>query len=103
MHEGDEDLKREVVDLITEKWALSENWGLMHGIIAPGKDANLSSVIYSNLMRVKFHALGKLCKEALDMLGKATNEEEETVAQMVFLELKKEQAAIGKQLGIVIT
>ncbi len=92
---ADDSLKQVVIDLMTESWCLSENWHKKHKIFIPEKDENLSSVVYTNLLRLKFRVLKKLCKESIEMMKMAKTAEEVDEAQLIYMELKKPRKYVG--------
>ena len=96
----DQQIKQLVVDMITEKNVISENWK-KHHIIVPEKDAKLHQVVYSNVLRLKYRTLKKMCQESMDLLGKAKTVDEEMEALQIFQTLKQQENELAKFLGIV--
>ena len=96
----DQQIKQLIVDMVTEKNVISENWK-KHHIIVPEKDAKLHQVVYSNVLRLKYRTLKKMCQESMELLGNAKSVEEETEALQVFQTLKQQENELAKFLGIV--
>jgi len=105
LHHENQDIKTEVINLVTDNSRLSENWEKKHKIIAPDKDEFLSHVVYTNLLRLKFRTIKKVQKEALEKVKEAQesgNVEAETESMKVWMELKKEEMELAKLLGNVM-
>lgn len=94
-------VKNVVVNLITEKSSISKNWYERHGIFVPTKDHSLDTVLYTNILRLKYRAVKRLCQQSLKMMEAAEKLHEISEAQQVYLTLKQEENRLAKALGIV--
>ncbi len=100
---SDEAIKNTVVDLVTDKYDISELWQNKYGIVIPREEDKLKNVTYSNIVRLKFRVIEKLVMNAKESLKKAENVEEEISRQENYIKLKRMQMQIADILGIVIT
>ncbi|MEM1134839.1 MAG: DNA primase [Bacteroidota bacterium] len=95
-----QEIKQLVIDMISEKNVISKNWE-KHHIIVPEKDAKLHQVVYSNVLRLKYRTLKKMCLESIELLNNAKSVEEENEALQVYQTLKHQENELAKFLGIV--
>jgi len=93
-------IKELVVDMISEKNVISKNWE-KHHIIVPEKDAKLHQVVYSNMLRLKYRTIRKMCLESMDLVQNAKTDEEVNEALQVYQSLKQQENELAKFLGIV--
>ncbi len=98
----DEDIRAMVVDLITEKYEISENWEEKYKIYVPREVEFLRDVTYTNVLRLKFRIIQHLIKEENEKLKLA--ETDQAVDELLdeINELKKVEIEIAKILGNVI-
>lgn len=94
------DLKTFLANLIAEKDAVSIHWE-KHQIFVPGRDEKLSAGVLSTILRLKFRYLQRQCQQVLQQIGQARTDEEETESMMIYSELKKQETALAKHLGII--
>ncbi|MTI20688.1 DNA primase, partial [Fulvivirga sp. RKSG066] len=100
---GSPEIKKEVADLVTERWEVSPNWNDKFQIFVPEEDDVLESVVLSNVLRLKFRVIQKLIADNMAKLKVATSEEEQDQLFKIHAELKKSEMEIAKALGIVVT
>ncbi len=100
LHHADDQIKQLVVDMVSEKNVLSQNWK-KHHIIVPEKDASLDKVVYSNMLRLKYRTIKKMCQESMQMIQSAQSEEDVNEAMQVYQALKQQENELAKFLGIV--
>ncbi|MGB3465935.1 MAG: hypothetical protein WBA74_11725, partial [Cyclobacteriaceae bacterium] len=100
---GSEAIKSTVVDLVTDKYDISEFWQEKFEIYVPRETDILKNATYSNIVRLKFRIIQKLVKENQDKLKNAKDEEEELLILDTFSKLKKMQMQIAAILGNVTT
>ncbi|MEX2336788.1 MAG: DNA primase [Fulvivirga sp.] len=97
------EIKKEVVDLITERHEISPNWNEKFQIFVPHEYDILENVVFTNVLRLKFRVIQKLI---MDNLAKMKEAKEEAVQERHFKihgELKKSEIELAKALGIVVT
>lgn len=99
---GSEAIKSEIVNLVTDRYALSPNWSDKYHIHVPNELELLHDVAYSNILRLKFRIVRKLIKENMQEMKHTLDEGEVERLQMVHQELKKNEMEIAKLLGNVL-
>lgn len=74
---GTPDLVETVINLTTERFQASENWGLMHEIVIPHESDSerLPNTVYNYVLRHKYKFIIRLLKEIEDSLNQANEEE----------------------------
>lgn len=100
---GSEEIKSTVVDLVTDRYDISEFWQEKFEIYVPRETDILKNATYSNIVRLKFRIIEKLVKENHDKLRNANSEEEELSLLDTYSKLKKMQMQIAAILGNVTT
>ncbi|MFK7952270.1 MAG: DNA primase [Ekhidna sp.] len=98
----DEDVRQTVVDLITQKFEVSENWTDKHQIIIPKEKDYLRDVTYTNILRMKFRILQQLIQDESNKLKNAENEQEVDELLDDINDLKMMSVDIAKILGNVL-
>ena len=98
---GSEDVKRTVVDLMTSKYEVSENWEKRFQIYVPHEADLLKDVTYSNILRLKFRIIQHLIEEEHKKLKEASDDSEIDDLLDEISELKKIEVSIAKILGNV--
>lgn len=103
---GDQEVQREVIDLVTVRHEVSHHWTDTHQIIIGTESDDLTVTGFKSILRLKRKMVQKLMEEAK---GKIKNAESEHLSddkvhefQVIYFELKKVQLEIDKELGIVI-
>lgn len=99
---GSEHIKKIVVDLISEKYEISENWENRFHIYVPTEQENLKSLAYTNVLRLKLRVIRKLIQENMSDLKQAETPENQDHYLMIHQELKKSEMELAKALGIVV-
>jgi DNA primase len=98
--------KSEVIDLVHQRWEVSPHWTGRHGILISTEKDDLVTSSYKALLRFKKRYLEKLMDEASQSIKAAESNREEFeqifVLQQMYLEIKKAQILLSKELGIVI-
>ena len=102
LNHEDEDIRKTVIDLSTEKYEISENWAEKYQIYVPKETEFLKDATYSNVLRLKFRIIQQLIQEETDKLKAATNDQEVDELLDDINELKKVSVEIGKILGNVL-
>lgn len=98
----DKEVRQTVVDLITPKFEISDNWKDKYQIHVPLETEFLRDVTYTNVLRMKFRILQQLIQEESDKLKEAKNELEIDELLDDINDLKKMNLEIAKILGNVL-
>ncbi len=103
---GDNEIQKEVIDLVTTRHEVSVHWEDKHKIIINKESDDLSITGYKSILRLKKKMVSKMMDEAKMKLKHAEQErqtEEKIIGfQELYFELKKVQLEIDRELGIVI-
>ena len=101
---GSQEVRKEVINLVHEKYEPSSHWLEKFKIYVPieSEDSKLERVAYTNILRLKQRVVRKLVEENLVKLERAQTEPAQTEAQKVHQELKSAENEIAKELGNVI-
>ncbi len=102
LHHPDEEVRKTVIDLSTDKYEISENWSEKYQIHVPRETEFLKDVTYTNVLRLKFRIIQQLIQEETDKLKHTTNESEVDELLDDINELKKVSVEIAGILGNVI-
>ena len=100
---GSEEVKKEVIDFITDKYTLSTRWKDKYNIWVPNEEDILSSKSYTDIERLKFAYIKKMIQENLAELKKAESQREQDKFQEIHVELKRTEKEIAGILGIVVS
>lgn len=100
---GSEAMKRVVVDLVTPRHEISENWEKKFQIHVPKEAELLKDVTYSNILRLKFRIIQHLIEIENKKLKTSTTDEEIDSILDEINELKRIEVDIAKHLGNVTT
>ena len=98
----DLEIKNEVLTLISDRHEVSENWERYRIYVPKEKDV-LTSSVYSNILRLKFHKIKKLIDINKEELKAETDSEKQVKLLEIHMELLKALAAFSEQLGIVVS
>lgn len=98
---GSEEVKRVVVDLMTPRHEVSENWNKKFQIYVPKETDKLRDITYSNILRLKFRIVQHLVEEETKKLKEAADVDEIDLILDEVNELKKIEMSIAKMLGNV--
>jgi DNA primase len=103
---GDNEIQKEVIDLVTMRHEVSVHWEDKHKIIINKESDDLSITGYKSILRLKKKMVSKMMDEAKMKLKHAEQErqtEDKIIGfQELYFELKKVQLEIDRELGIVI-
>ncbi len=100
---GEEEIKKEVIDLITERREVSPNWNEKYHIHIRHENEQLETLVYTNVVRLKFRVIQKLITENLSKMKACAEAEEEDRLFQIHAELKKSEMELAGILGIVIS
>jgi DNA primase len=96
------ELKKEMIDLVSERYEISNLWMDRFQIHVPTEEEILTNVVFSNLLRLKYRVVKKLIAENREEL-RIANPEEQHKLLMVDVALKNSRNELAKQLGIIIS
>jgi DNA primase len=103
----DPEVKQEVINMVSKKYELSTLWESRYQIFTPNEADDLAKTVYDSILHLKKKVIKKMLEEAKNKIKEADqlkkSEQDITELQMVYLELKKYQIEIDRQLGIVIS
>ncbi|MEO1255297.1 MAG: DNA primase, partial [Bacteroidota bacterium] len=102
LNHKDENIRKTVVDLSTDKYELSKNWTEKYQIHIPRETEFLRDVTYTNVLRLKFRIIQQLIQEETEKLKHSTDESEIDELLDDINELKKVSVEIADILGNVI-
>lgn len=101
LRHGNEEVKKEVVGLMTSKYEVSENWEKKFQIHIPDEIMLLKDVAYTNILRLKFRIVQHLIEEENKKLKAATDDSKIDQLLDEINDLKKIEVDIAKILGNV--
>jgi DNA primase len=103
----DPDVKREVINMVSRKYELSTLWESRFQIFTQHEADDLAKTVYDSILHLKKKVLKKLLEESRlkikDAEQRQSEAEEMSELISVYMELKKYQTEIDRQLGIVIS
>ena len=103
---GDNEIQKEVIDMVTMRHEISVHWEEKHQIIINKESDDLSLTGYKSILRLKKKMVSKMMDEAKSKLKHAEQErlsDDKIISfQELYFELKKVQLEIDRELGIVI-
>lgn len=95
-------LKQEMIDLMSERYEISNLWMDRYRIHVPTEEEILPHVVYSNLLRLKYRVVKKLIAENREELRTADPDEQQKLLK-VDVALKNSRNELAKQLGIIVS
>lgn len=98
----DETLKQAAVDLITDRFELSENWEEMQGIFIPKDEDILDSLVVKGILRLKLRHIRKMLNENAQKMTEAETIEDQGEVMKFHMELKEVEKEIAQRLGNVV-
>jgi DNA primase len=102
----DAELRKEILDLISIRYEISNNWEVKHQIISLKPTDTLGSLAYTTLLRLNFRKIQVMIKENRQELLKAqeeNNQEEVNKSLAVHMKLKDIEKEIAGELGNVVS
>jgi DNA primase len=96
------EVKTEIIDLLTERYEISNLWMDKFQIHVPTEKEILPDVAYTNLLRLKYRVIKKLIAENREELRMAGSEDQQKLLH-VDVALKKSRNEIAKLLGIILS
>ncbi len=95
------EIRQEVINLITDRYEISNNWEELFHIHVPKETEILKDVVFTNILRLKFRVIRNLIGQNMKDLKIADTSEEQNKHQKIHDELKKSEMEIAKLLGNV--
>ncbi len=96
-------VRDEVIDLVSNKHDLSDNWDKRYHIYVPREEEILHNSVYTNILRLKFHKIKKLIALHLEQLKQESAEEKQTELMKIYIQLKQAEGEFARPLGIVVS
>ena len=96
-----QEIKNEVIDLITQRYEISDNWGSKK-IYVPKEEELLNRSAYENIIRLKHKVIKKLLDDNMKEMKRLKDDDEIERLQKVNIELNKIKVELGKKLGIIV-
>lgn len=107
LQQEDQEVKKEVINLITRKYELSSLWESRFQIFTTHEADDLAKTVYGSILHLKKRVIKKMLEEAKAKIKEAEDEKADEFVvserQAVYMELNKFKIEIDKQLGIVIS
>lgn len=104
IHHAPKHIGNEVVDMITERYMLSDEWEDKYAIIIPDEEAVLSNMVMGNILRLKLRVVQKMINDKMDAMKETSGDrskEDELLKSLTAL--KKVEMHLADQLGIVLS
>ena len=98
MHHQDPEIQRLAVDMMTEKYTVSENWFGKFDIHVPHESENLMEEAHSQVLRLKQEVIKGILAENQKAIAAATSFDE----QMQLLRVQKQYKEIEKQIADIL-
>src|SRR5690606_31539022 len=86
---GSTEIKQEIINLVSEKYELSQNWQDKFKIYVPKEKEIINSVVFTNVLRLKFRTVQKLIEENMAELKQTEDFDQQDKLLNVHIELKK--------------
>jgi DNA primase len=99
---GSENVRAEVIDMVSSRYELSENWEKKYHIRVPEETEILKEVLVSNILRLKSRMIKKMIHDNLEEMKGAEDEKKQVELMKLHGELKKNEMVINQKLGNVI-
>ncbi len=97
-----EQIKQEVINLVTSRYEISEQWE-RHNIFVPKDEDILANITYKNILRLKWRKIKLMVKEIEEKLMNADSDEEIINLQKIHVRLKQSEMQVAQALGNVLT
>ncbi|TAH19682.1 MAG: DNA primase [Cytophagales bacterium] len=101
---GSPEIVEKVINLTTEKYQISENWGIMHEIVIPHESDSdkLPETAYKYILKHKYKFVKNLLKNIETQLEEELGEEEENLLLSEYNRLSMLKQQIASESGLVI-
>lgn len=101
MH-ADEEIRQESINLVTQRYSLSENWKAKHDIDIVDETEILDRMAHTNLLRLKKAFNDQRMETVKQALGHTSDAAEQDALLGQFMEMKRIDKALSGELGIVV-
>lgn len=101
LQHGSEEMKRVVIDLITQRYDVSPHWSDKYEIKVNSEKDDLKGTTYANIVRLKLRTIRQVIKENLEQLRHAETEERQMEIMQHHEALKQIEMSLARILGIV--
>jgi DNA primase len=98
---SDENIKNEVISLITPRYEVSENWEKLQ-IYIPREEDLLTNLVITNILRLKLKVVQKIIAQNMHDLKISKDDTDIIERQKIHMELMKVVKEISSKLGIVV-
>lgn len=98
----DEVIKKTAIDLTASPYEISDQWQERYQLHVTKEEDDLQRTSFKNILRLKLRLIHQLIKENSEELKSNPQPEEEDRLLQVHTALKRSEAAIAQQLGIVV-
>lgn len=98
----DEMIKKTAIDLTASPYEISDQWQERYQLYVTKEEDDLQRTTFKNILRLKLRLIHQLIKENSEELKGNPQPEEEDRLLQVHTALKRSEAAIAQQLGIVV-
>jgi DNA primase len=98
----DSNIKSEVVDLITQRFQISDQWMDRFKIFVPEHDNPIGTVVHRSILWLKFRHLKALSQEIIELIKASETDEEIEENQRLYMSLKEETIEVARLIGNVI-
>ncbi|TWR23974.1 DNA primase [Mucilaginibacter achroorhodeus] len=102
IHSQDKNLVDLTVNLLANKYMLSENWLEMHKIFVPDEQANMKATILGAIFHLKKQKVGKILESLRKQLQTTTEAADQEILLNQYMHMKKVEKHISDYLGSVI-
>ncbi len=94
-----EEIKNEIIDLITQRYEISDNWRNKK-IYVPREEELLNRSAYENIIRLKHKIIKKLLEDNMKEIKRLRDDDEIERLQRVNIELNKINLDLARNLGL---
>ncbi len=98
----DEEIRQESINLVTQRYSLSENWKTQHDIDIVDEADILDRMAHTNLLRLKKAFNDQRMETVKQALGHTSDAAEQDALLGQFMEMKRIDKALSGELGIVV-
>ena len=102
MEDDDPDMKSFIIDLVSDKYALSELWEKKHGVVVPAKDKDLSEGLSITVYRLKLRKVQQMIHTIQKQLSTIVDFQEMDKQLKILMALKEQEKQIAAVLGTVV-
>ncbi len=101
INNGTDEIKKEVIDLVTFRFDISENW-LKRNITVPDEKNFLGKSVLDNVIRLKHRIVLKLIDDNSKNIRKSTDDQQTEQLLKIGIELNHLKSELARKLGITM-